>query len=206
MTDYILENRVNIYHIIFITLVILGTVVGLRIVVHKVSYKRYCMIKYFAFFVYICCYLYLTFGYRMGIPVDSKVNVNLISNYRGRLEIIAHAFEMLKSGGFIYIGRAIADVFGCCKGAILNILLFIPMGYFVPCILFQKNRGNWMFYIIVYVIIIFLTEIGQYSFNLGWFDLDDVINNLIGSIIGFVFYKKLLYGIENSYLSMTSSV
>lgn len=84
---------------------------------------------------------------------------------------------------------------------IANIILFVPMGYLVPFVLrkpsFLKSMGI-SFGIIVAI------EIIQYVTNLGATDIDDVILNMIGCLIGYmvfvvsvVLYKNCTKGIEH---------
>jgi glycopeptide antibiotics resistance protein len=68
---------------------------------------------------------------------------------------------------------------------IANIILFVPMGFLVPFVLrrpsFLKTMG-------ISLGIIVAIEITQYVTNLGATDIDDVILNMIGCLIGFMVY------------------
>ncbi len=65
----------------------------------------------------------------------------------------------------------------------INILLFIPMGMAVP-ILFQKSNKFWKVTLICFITTA-LVETIQYIFNLGSFDVDDIILNTVGGICGY---------------------
>ena len=73
------------------------------------------------------------------------------------------------------------------KNYIGNIVLFVPMGYFLPT--FFKNCKNFKFYVIFIVLLILAVELVQFFSMLGAFDIDDVIMNVIGAIIG-LFYLE----------------
>ncbi|MNI08150.1 VanZ like family protein [compost metagenome] len=68
---------------------------------------------------------------------------------------------------------------------IANIILFVPMGFLVPSVLrkssFLKTMG-------ISLGIIVAIEIIQYVTNLGATDIDDVILNMTGCLIGYMVY------------------
>ncbi len=79
-----------------------------------------------------------------------------------------------------------------------NILLFVPMAWFVP-FLFPAMR-NWKLFFPSMLLLICLVEITQYLTGRGSMDIDDVILNYPGVVIGFLilwnqrmlkFWKKL---------------
>lgn len=76
-----------------------------------------------------------------------------------------------------------ANVFG-------NIILFIPLGIYLPLFKCDKRIG-------VNVLLAFLislsVEIIQYIFGIGASDIDDIILNTFGGFIGIVIYKSILY-------------
>lgn len=78
---------------------------------------------------------------------------------------------------------------------IMNILIFAPLGYF-----FRKK--TFIISLISIVIISLSVETIQYIFKLGIFDIDDILLNTIGFIIGYkltrsLYYKSLKLGKEN---------
>jgi glycopeptide antibiotics resistance protein len=64
-----------------------------------------------------------------------------------------------------------------------NIVLFTPLGFFLPR-LFGRQRRYWRFFLTVTVVIIGV-ELLQYFFRLGSCDIDDLILNVFGSTLGF---------------------
>jgi len=75
------------------------------------------------------------------------------------------------------------------KQIILNILLYIPLGYLLPFIWPRLQRGlvSWKVVLIGFVCSA-MTEISQMIFRIGWFEFDDMINNTMGCLIGCVMY------------------
>lgn len=70
-----------------------------------------------------------------------------------------------------------------------NIIPFIPLGFFVP-LLFVKKRQLINTLLISFVSIL-LIEILQFITMLGFFDIDDIILNMIGCIMGYVMFLIL---------------
>ena len=65
-----------------------------------------------------------------------------------------------------------------------NILGFVPAGFFIP-MLWGKRRG-FLFTICVTFEMSLAVEILQLCFRVGSFDVDDIILNTLGGILGFV--------------------
>lgn len=68
-----------------------------------------------------------------------------------------------------------------------NIVTFIPLGFFVS--LLFKRFNNIIIIVVSSIIITTVIETMQFVFNVGVFDIDDIILNTSGCIIGFIFYK-----------------
>ena len=76
--------------------------------------------------------------------------------------------------------------FHCAINLLGNVLLFIPIGYFMPR-LWYTMRQFWIF-LIVCILSILLVELLQLVTLLGCLDVDDLILNLYGMIAGYVIY------------------
>ena len=70
-----------------------------------------------------------------------------------------------------------------------NIMIFVPLGILLP-ILFKKYRSFTKLLISV-VGMTCAIEIGQFFLQIGQFDIDDVILNVSGALIGYAFFKGL---------------
>ncbi len=68
-----------------------------------------------------------------------------------------------------------------------NIVLFVPFGYFVSDYLKAKKVSHIL---IVSILISLTAELIQFKIGRA-FDVDDIILNVIGSIIGFMFYISI---------------
>lgn len=68
-----------------------------------------------------------------------------------------------------------------------NIVMLIPYGILLP-ILYQKFR-KFQWILAASFIFTLLIEVSQYLTCRGWFELDDLIHNTIGGLIGFQFFQ-----------------
>ena len=69
---------------------------------------------------------------------------------------------------------------------IINIVMFIPIGFLLPCCfkLYEKYR-----YVLLTVVKVSISiELFQLIFKIGSFEIDDVINNVFGTMIGLGIY------------------
>ncbi len=66
------------------------------------------------------------------------------------------------------------------KNIIANILVFIPLGFFIS----NKNPKNVFKALIICLGVILSIELIQLFFKIGFFDVDDIILNFIGSLLG----------------------
>ena len=62
---------------------------------------------------------------------------------------------------------------------LLNILFFIPYGLLFPW------KDNWKRVFVTALVLSVFIELSQYIFNLGWCEVDDVISNTLGAMIGY---------------------
>lgn len=74
------------------------------------------------------------------------------------------------------------------KNILANILVFIPLGFFVS----NKNSKNVFKTLVICISVILSIECIQLLFKIGFFDVDDIILNFIGSLIGMGINKILI--------------
>lgn len=72
----------------------------------------------------------------------------------------------------------------------INILLFMPLGF-----LLGISTNSWKSVIYGFLLSVFI-EFAQYVFILGYCQMDDVLNNTIGTAVGFGVWKMLSVFIE----------
>ncbi|WP_051259545.1 VanZ family protein [Epilithonimonas tenax] len=88
---------------------------------------------------------------------------------------------------FIVITYSKIDFF---KNIIGNIFLFSPYGFLG--ILYPKlKKVGW--FILTFFVIINIVEFSQFYFKRGFADVDDVILNTTGALVGYFIYRTLFY-------------
>lgn len=73
---------------------------------------------------------------------------------------------------------------------LLNIELFIPFGF-----LTTKCCNRYRLVLIYGLLLSTVIEVSQFLLKLGWFDVDDIVNNVTGAIIGYklaIWSRKLV--------------
>ena len=70
-----------------------------------------------------------------------------------------------------------------------NIITFIPLGFFIS-LLFKKSC-KLLNTSLLCIFIIICIEIGQFILNVGVLDIDDIILNTLGCILGITIYKLI---------------
>lgn len=126
------------------------------------------------FLIYCGTMLWLLFGQRMG-SVPSLENVNLIP-----LETVKLYLRLIRGSNANLVRHAFINLAG-------NVILFIPLGWFLPRI-WRSLRAFWKVFLLVLLLIV-LVEILQYLTGLGSCDVDDLILNVPGAMFGYVLWK-----------------
>lgn len=118
------------------------------------------------FGVYFCVVAFLTIFMRIG-SVDSS--------------IVTEPFDDLRDA-FLYRDPAMMQHF------FLNVLMFVPFGYLIP----ETNPRylrKWSFVMMGGLIASTVIEGCQMIFSLGQSDVDDIIANTLGAVIGYVLIR-----------------
>lgn len=107
----------------------------------------------------------------------------------GPLQILSQLLHADWSGGLSGVHVIATEPL---EGILLNILLYIPLGYLLPYAVGFFARGFLLYRTLLAGFALSLaTEMIQLRYHLGWFDLDDVFNNTLGTLIGMVLYAVL---------------
>jgi glycopeptide antibiotics resistance protein len=137
--------------------------------------------------VYFLLVLLITLGNR-SFDTEIEVNLRLFSTYEMMFD---RTLMQLRDGNlakawqeFIWIGY----VSWSC--VILNILLFVPLGYLLP--LSNNKLDKWYFILMIGTGLSAAIEVTQLLTHRGWFDVDDIFHNGIGSLLGWVCYRLWL--------------
>lgn len=181
--------------VLTISILVLGCLLTLFCIQRYIkSARKVWAVKIILFTIYLGGYLYFTFFSREAGAV-AVIRLQPLRSYRlaftfdsGFLHVINQIFTQGLSKGFNSIHIESTE---SLKGIILNILLFIPFGYMLPCIFGKLQKVLWGVVLIGFVCSL-LTEVVQLVTHLGWFDLDDLLNNTIGCVLGVILYRVFL--------------
>lgn len=79
---------------------------------------------------------------------------------------------------------------------VLNIILFIPFGFTLSTYLNCRKRSPYLFLSVLLTSFFLSTsvELLQYLTSRGYTEVDDVINNTVGAVIGWWGYERALKG------------
>ena len=77
------------------------------------------------------------------------------------------------------------------RNIILNIMMFVPFGFLLPLVS-KKFQVFWKTYLAGFLFT-FLIEMTQLLLNLGICELDDFMNNTVGAMIGYGFYRLFVF-------------
>ena len=166
---------------IIIGLIIFCLLKVLEILLKKIIKKEHaecrlitCIFQ-FIFIVYLVGVLSITGGYIVfieGFP-EFFMSANLIPVVNTIQDIIGNPPEMISQIGY-------------------NIALFVPFGFLLPYS-FPNNKWNWKRVLLFSVITILIVE-GLEFLSGRYFDVDDIIINGTGSLLGYGAYQIIHVG------------
>jgi len=134
------------------------------------------------FLLYAGIMLWLLFFQRIGriSPVSYREALTLNLNPIPFRSIVSMIRLIINRPSLRFF--ALRNLFG-------NIILFIPLGYFLPAVL-PRFSVFWRFILLLAGIILAVEGI-QFFTLLGSCDVDDLILNLLGGSIGFLLFRAL---------------
>lgn len=69
-----------------------------------------------------------------------------------------------------------------------NILLFVPLGVLLSEFLYKTRKNVFLWVLSACCLASIAVELSQLGFRVGMFELDDILNNTIGAVLGFAFF------------------
>lgn len=164
---------------------------------HRLSRRPWLLVaaKYVIFGVYALANLYETILFR-GVMPQPIAMLQPLWSYRESLALtggVAGTFKGLLTG----TGGVVVTNPRLLEEIILNILLYIPLGYLLPFTwpsLAGRKRPvpllMWRVVLIGFVCSA-VTEVSQLVFRIGLFEFDDMMNNTLGCALGCLIYAFL---------------
>lgn len=137
--------------------------------------------KYIILGVYIIANLYETILFRTVKPYYDA-EWELLWSYRRSLAFPEGLQSLLN--GTVKVTHPVL-----LEEIVLNILLYIPMGYLLPFV-FEKLKA-WQV-VAIGLCCSVLTEVTQLVCKIGLFEFDDMLNNTMGCVIGLAIYMVVV--------------
>ena len=155
---------------------------------------------YAIFGIYLLAVAYLVFFSRSATR-DYQVHIALFEDLKnavhidfGFLGFIKTVFTDGFSAAWSHVNientKDIAQVY-------MNIMLFVPMGYLLPYTFDWFRAKVRIRPAIACLVIAFLIENMQLIFRRGFYDIDDLVSNTIGGIIGQFLYLAVAYVVQH---------
>ena len=144
--------------------------------------KKQTQIAGVLFLLYALLMLWLLFGQRMGQTSSATYWQRLLANLNLQpMDTLWRFWWVLQhSEKPAEIRHAVVNLAG-------NVVMFLPLGYLTPCIWGKVQKFRWHF---LYMVLIILgIEVLQLFTLLGSCDVDDLILNLVGTTLGYIFWK-----------------
>ena len=120
---------------------------------------------------YLVIYIYLTFIYRK--PLEQR---QFLPRPFWSYE---HAFSLEGGLHIVHLSSA--------RQILLNILVYVPAGVMLPAVFYKVRHPYWMT-VLACAALTLSTEGFQWLTKLGYCEVDDLINNLMGAMIGILLY------------------
>lgn len=171
---------------LYIAIILIVIWISYRVIclkkIKKKNFKREFIIN--IFFLYFLILINLTICKMSMLQID--LDNNFYINYVPLIETIR-----MFNNNFMGIGNALYNVIG-------NILLFIPFGFLIPLLFNKKNK---FFIITLYGFLTsVLIEIIQLFTSFNTTDIDDIIFNTLGAVIGYFIFNIFYYLVKKTKL------
>lgn len=125
----------------------------------------------------------ILFKYPINIAV-SALKAGEIPPFSVRLES-ANFIPTKTISRFLFISKNLRV---SAENLLGNIAIFVPLGFLLPIILRRKVHTLKSVAITSFFVSLAM-ETAQLLFNLGIFDVDDILLNMFGAIIGYMIYR-----------------
>lgn len=122
------------------------------------------------FLLYVAAMLWLLFGQRWGENTARAVNLTPFATLKLYWRILknSHNTPLLL--------HSVVNLVG-------NVVMFVPLGFYAPYLL--KSTRNFLRFLVLMAGTILAIELVQYATALGCLDVDDVILNMAGVLMGY---------------------
>lgn len=175
---------IAISRILITAVVVFGLPYILSLLLNKAEIRTKLRTYRISLIIYIVAILIITLGVR---TYDDEIGVitDITWAYRQIFDAMRKGYE---AGGIIEAIKRIHWVRGTCSSLILNVLLFVPLGYLLP-LNSERCRKRWKV-LLAGMAFSLCIETTQYITHLGWFDISDPIYNGLGAWVGYRHFQR----------------
>ncbi len=155
-----------------------------------------------AIVLFACIEIIQFIAFRKRKQFNSYLFSYIFCTYMIAVFILTDAFGFVLSGGFpeyfmkpnfIPIVDTIKSLQGNFEGEVtqifLNMILFVPFGFLLP-LAFGNAKWNWKRITVVTLFVVCVIEFMEYLSG-RYMDIDDLIVNTLGSVIGHIVYLQV---------------
>lgn len=177
---------IAISRILITAVVVFGLPYILSLLLNKADVKTKLRTYRIVFGVYIVAILIITLAVR---TYDNEIGVitDITWAYRQIFDAMRKGYEV---GGIMEAIKRIHWVRGTVSSLILNVLLFVPLGYLLP--LNSGRYRRWWKVLLTGMAFSLCIETMQYLSHLGWFDISDPVYNGLGAWVGYRHFQRLM--------------
>ena len=155
--------------------IVLGAFFALEWMGRRMGRRAYACLVWFVFAVYVFGNLYFTLLSRTP-GTETHVTLMPFASYARLGENVP-----METGDAAGFAGAFLRGTTPLDGIILNVLLYVPLGYLLPRLF--PGLKIWQV-ILIGLCCSAATEAIQYVFQMGWCETDDAIHNTLGAAIG----------------------
>ena len=149
----------------------------------RVPERTYRLLLFVAFLVYVAGNLYFTILSRKPMPVR-RIELNPFLSY---VRMFQSTTETANRELYGWVAEFFLNSDNALQGIILNVLLYIPLGYMLPLMFPGLCRSQVLRISLAATV---GTELIQMIEKFGWCEMSDVLHNMLGSVIGYLIYSK----------------
>ena len=143
-----------------------------------------------AVIVHISCYLFVMIR-KQSIYFSTELMIFLLISYLGFIAEVALLNRAYGSQARVFDTKILWIDKSMIQNItnLLNIIMFIPFGALITSFLMNKKSLRRTFLVISYTFLTsFFIECAQFVTQTGYFELDDIEANVIGGLIGSIFF------------------
>ena len=135
-------------------------------------------------------YLLLNLYFTILMREPSKDRLVTLVPLRSYFAVLGWDIQTFSAVGQLLHGaweEPIAFAFEPLIGIVQNLILFMPFGFLLYAVTDQPRTARILLFSFLLSLAI---ELCQLFFRLGWFEVDDILHNVLGTYLGICLYRR----------------